>query len=81
MTVKTEVPTLGDYVTLPEAASILGVTKQAMHQRRHNFRTLRRIGTKALYVVSRSELDEYGARREAARPVAVGKPVSRLRAS
>lgn len=66
---------LDDWVNLTEAAEILGITRQHAYKRaKHTsegrpggFKTLRQIGTKPSYVVSRAELQrELDARKEEA---------------
>lgn len=66
------IPALDDWVNLTEAAEILGITRQHAYKRAKHasegrpggFKTLRQIGTKPSYVVSRSELQrELDARK------------------
>jgi hypothetical protein len=67
------IKTLDDWVNLTEAAEILGITRQHAYKRAKRtsqgltggFKTLRQIGTKPSYVVSRKELQgELDARTE-----------------
>jgi hypothetical protein len=60
---------LEDWVSLPKAASLLGVTKQSVHYMitRDRFKTLHIIegdGPRPLYVVRRSEVAEILSKRE-----------------
>lgn len=61
MTMATDVPRLGGWVTSEEAASILGCTKQMVHRliRSNKLKSTRRVGdAKPVYVIS--EVEVYG---------------------
>lgn len=63
-----EVPRLEGFLTFPEVALLAGVTKQLIHKaalENEEFDSLRAIGSKPVYVVAQSEVDEWLARREA----------------
>lgn len=62
------VPTLeGGWITLTEAAEVLGITRQHSYKRAKNggYKTIRRIGTSPAFVVNRSELEEILTSRHA----------------
>lgn len=55
------VPVLeGGWVTLTEAAEVLGITRQHSYKRAKTggYKTIRRIGASPAFVVNRSELEE-----------------------
>lgn len=62
---KVEVRPLEDYITLPEAAEVLNVSKQMVHKLVYGgtFKTVRAIGEKPLYVVKKSEARQVARRR------------------
>jgi hypothetical protein len=61
-----KIPTLDGWVNLTEAAEILGFTRQHAFKKArqaneghpNGWRSIRRIGTKPMYVVSTEEVDE-----------------------
>lgn len=63
-----EVPRLEGWLTFPEAAAILDVSKQMVHKmafgRRPLLLTVRRVGDKPIYVVKEEEVRALHTRRE-----------------
>lgn len=63
-----EVPRLEGWLTFPEAATVLDVTKQMVHKmafgRNPLLTTVRRIGEKPIYVVEEKEVCALRKRRE-----------------
>lgn len=58
-----DIPTLGDWINLTEAANILGVSRSYLYKVAPSFNSLYRIGTQAVYVVSRAEVEEFAEAR------------------
>lgn len=69
MTSPIEAPQLGDWITIAEAAEILGITRQNAWKLagRGKFRSVHKIGSKKFFVISRAEVEEYKEAREAVR--------------
>lgn len=59
------VPPLEGYLTVPDVADRLGVTKQAVHKMIYEgrFKTVRQVGNAAVYVVKLSEVEKTVASR------------------
>jgi excisionase family DNA binding protein len=64
-----DTPRLADWITLPEAAELLGVSKQYVHKLVRNGRlnTLRSLGSRPIYIVREAEILEIQQDRLAGR--------------
>lgn len=58
LTEKTDIPVLDDWITLPDAANILNISRQQAHNKAvaEQFKTLHRIGS-STFVVRKSEVE------------------------
>lgn len=66
----TDVPQLEGWVSLREAAEILGISRQQVHNRAKSgaFKTLRKLSdaSKAMFVIQRKEVEEIAANEQTA---------------
>lgn len=62
----TTVPTLDNWITTTEVAALLGITRQHAYRliADKNFGTLHKLGTPAVYVVDRAEVERFKLARE-----------------
>lgn len=77
-----DIPVLEGYINLTEAAEKLGITRQYAHTKAKNglFKSIKRIGTKASFVVSTDEVDDMLTEQNATADAAPEKPEPKKRA-
>lgn len=65
MALDSEAPRLNDWITLPEAAEVLGISKQAVHKMASagDIKTIHLIGNRPVYVVAEAEIRALATRR------------------
>lgn len=67
MTTPSEAPELEGWVTASDAADIMGMSRQAFNRKLHrgDFRTLKMLGSKPIYVLKRTEVEKAAEERRA----------------